>query len=91
MNYYGKQNLKRRNNWKKSFNKNVADFEYKGRKYEIDLLLDSMNNGYATYDIFDVTNDEKEDFVAQLHIELQEEDDYTASDLIEMAKQEMEI
>ena len=43
----------------KSLNKNVADFKYKKRKYEIDLLLDTLGSGFATYDIFDVTDDKK--------------------------------
>lgn len=39
-------------------NQKVAEFEYKGRKYEVDLLLDSGGPGMDgfTYDIFDVTD-----------------------------------
>ena len=74
----------------KSSNKNVADFEYKGHKYEIDLLLDSMVNGFATYDIFEVTYGVDGEFVAQLHLGQQEEDDYMPSELIAMAKEELD-
>ena len=74
---------------KKSLNKTVADFEHSGRKYEIDLLLDSISNGYATYDIFDITNDKIGDFVGQLHLEQQEESDYMPSDLIKLAIKEL--
>ncbi len=73
----------------KSLNKNVADFEHNGRKYEIDLLLDSMFNGFATYDIFDVTEDKKGTTVAQLHLAQQGVDDYMPSELIEFAKKEL--
>ena len=73
----------------KSLNKTVADFTYKNRKYEIDLLLDSMKGGYATYDIFDVTDDKIGDIVGQLHLEQQEEDDYMSSELIELAIEEI--
>ena len=73
----------------RSLNKNVADFGYKGHKYEIDLLLDSINNGYATYDIFDVTNDKKGDCIAQFELCQQEENDYMPSELIEKAKKEL--
>lgn len=71
----------------KKLNKNVADFEYKGRKYEIDLLLDSMTNGYATYDIFDVTRSKIGTPVAFLDLEQQSEDDYMPSELIKKAKE----
>ena len=73
---------------KKSLNKIVADFEHKGRKYEIDLLLDSMGGGYATYDIFDVTEDNEGKIVGQLSLEQQEEDEYMPSELIAMALEE---
>lgn len=69
-----------------NLNKNVADFKYKKRKYEIDLLLDSICNGYATYDIFDITNNKKGEIVGQFEVCQQEEDDYMLSDLIEEAK-----
>jgi len=73
----------------KSLNICKADFKHKGRKYEIDLLLDSMRDGFATYDIFDVTDNKGKygDMIGQLHLEQQEEDDYMSSDLIEKAKE----
>ena len=74
----------------KSFNKNVADFEYKGRKYEIDLLLDSMGNGFATYDVFEVTNGTNGEYITWFELEYQEENDYMQSELIEMAKEEID-
>ena len=73
----------------KNLNKNVADFEYKGRKYEIDLLPNGFE-GYATYDIFEMTGDKTEEFVAQLYLEQQEENDYMPSELIAMAKEELD-
>jgi len=76
----------------KNLNKTVADFKYKGRKYEVDLLLDSMCNGYTTYDIFDVTEDIDGKVYGVGHFELcqQNEDDYMPSELIEMAKDEID-
>jgi len=73
----------------KSLNICKADFTHKGRKYEIDLLLDSMRDGFATYDIFDVTDKKGKygDIIGQLYLEQQEEDDYMSSDLIEKAKE----
>lgn len=73
----------------KSDNKNVADFEYKGRKYEVDLLLDSMWNGFANYDVFDVTN-EKAKCVGSFIVEQAEEDDFCSSDIKDMAIREIE-
>ena len=73
-----------------SLNKNVADFEYKGRKYEVDLLLDSMRDGFATYDIFDVTDSEKGEIEGQFTLNQQEENDYMSSDIIREAKEELE-
>ncbi len=73
----------------KNLNKNVADFEHNGRKYAVDLLLDSICNGYASYDIFDVTEDKLGKLVGQLYLEQQEESDYTPSDLIKLAIKEM--
>ncbi len=68
-------------------NKNVADFSYKGRKYEIDLLLDSISNGFSTYDIFDVTKDKKGDCVGHLYLY---DYSYMPSELIELAIEELE-
>ena len=71
----------------KILNKQVADFKYKNRKYEIDLLLDSIKNGFVSYDVFDVTNDKKGKCVCQLYFE---EGEYLSSELIEMAKTELQ-
>lgn len=71
---------------KNDLNKNVADFEHNGIKYEIDLLLDSVVNGYQSYDVFDVSNDKKGKYVAQFTLE---EGDYMPSELIEKAKLEL--
>lgn len=73
----------------KSLNKNVADFEYKGRKYEVDLLLDTLKSGYACYDIFDVTDDKKGEIEGQFTLYQQEENDYMPSDIIREAKKEL--
>ena len=70
-------------------NKNVAGFFYKNKKYEIDLLLDSINNGYATYDVFDVTHDSMGEHICPLYLEFQDENDYTSTELIEIAKKEI--
>ena len=70
----------------KNLNKNVADFEFNGRKFEIDLLTDSISNGYQTYDVFDTTNDKKGECVAQFSLD---EGDYMPSELIEKAKNEL--
>ncbi len=67
-------------------NKNVADFEYKGRKYEIDLLLDSRYEGFITYDIFDVTDNKKGEIAG--HLEL-DDNLYMASELIDLAIEEL--
>jgi len=74
----------------KNLNKNVADFEYRGRKYEVDLLLDTLKDGFACYDIFEMAGDKTEEFVAQLYLEQQEENDYMPSELIAMAKEELD-
>ena len=67
-------------------NKNVADFEYKGRKYEIDLLLDSRYEGFITYDIFDVTDNKKGEIAG--HLEL-DDNLYMTSELIDLAIEEL--
>jgi len=74
---------------KESDNKNVADFKYKSRKYEVDLLLDSMWNGFASYDVFDVTN-KKEICVGSFIVEQSEEDDYMLSEIKDMTIREIE-
>lgn len=71
-------------------NKTVADFEYKNRRYEIDLLLDSVDGFFATYDIFDITDDKNGDSIGFLELEQAEEDDYILSELIELAKDEID-
>jgi len=71
----------------KSLNKNVADFTYKGRNYEIDLLLDSIIHGFASYDVFDVTEDKQGALVVQLFLD---NSDYMPSELITLAKEEIE-
>lgn len=73
-----------------SNNETVADFSYRKRKYEIDLLLDSMGKGYASYDILDVTEDEKGECVANLYLEQTVKDQYMPSYLIKLAKQEID-
>jgi len=74
---------------KKNLNKNVADFRYMGRKYEVDLLLDSIKNGYATYDIFDVTYDKRGELSGNFTLYQQEESGYTASEIIREAIKEL--
>jgi len=71
-----------------SLNENRADFKYKGRKYEVDLLLDSMWNGFATYDIFDVTGG-GEECVGKLEVELSDKEDYGCGDLKRMTIEEL--
>jgi len=52
----------------KSMNKKVAKFQFKKRKYEVDLLLDASDfSHYREFDIFDVT-DGKNDCVAHLSL-----------------------
>jgi len=72
----------------KSLNICKAEFTHKGRKYEIDLLLDSMGGGFAAYDIFDVTDKKGKNGnkVGQFYVEQHEEDEYLPSQLIEEAK-----
>lgn len=65
----------------KELNKKVAGFHYNNRKYEVDLLLDSINNGFQSYDIFDVTDEETS--VAQFELK---EGDYMTSEIIRHAK-----
>lgn len=69
----------------KKLNKNVVDFEYKGDKYEVDLLLDSISNGFQSYDIFKTTYDKKGLFFGQIILE---EGEYTPSQIIEEVKKE---
>lgn len=69
----------------KSLNKNVADFEHEGRKYEIDLLLDSAANGFQSYDVFDMTIG-KGMCICNFTME---EGDYMPFELIKKAKEEM--
>ena len=71
-------------------NKNVADFEYRGRKYEVDLLLDTLKDGFACYDIFDITDNPKGEIKGQLTLHQQEENDYMPSDIIREAKEEID-
>lgn len=68
----------------KSLNENVADFEYKGRKYQVDKLLDSGGGDGFTYDIFDVTEDEVSIGFMQLDGSLM------SSEIIEKAKEELD-
>lgn len=69
----------------KKLNRNVADFEYNGDKYEVDLLLDSIANGFQSYDIFKTTHDKKGLWFGQITLE---EGDYTPSQIIEEIKNE---
>jgi len=71
--------------YEKSLNKNVADFEYNGDKYQVDLLLDSISNGYQSYDIFKTTYDKKGLWFGGMTLE---EGDYAPSELIEKVKNE---
>ena len=72
----------------KKLNKTVADFEFSGRKFEIDLLLDSISNGYQSYDIFETTTDKKWEVVGQFTLD---EGEYMPSELIEKAKSELNL
>jgi len=58
----------------KSMNKLVVEFKHKKRKYEIDKLLDSNDDNFGKYDIFDVTN--KEDYVGYISANSNKTEDF---------------
>jgi len=55
-------------------NKLVVEFKHKKRKYEIDKLLDSNDDNFGKYDIFDVTN--KEDYVGYISANSNKTEDF---------------
>lgn len=69
----------------KNLNKKVASFKYNNRKYEVDLLLDSIGSGCQSYDIFDMTDSQR--CVANFTLE---QSSYDSSTIITIAKEEID-